>query len=172
MTRLLWLLFPLILISLTQAQGEDAGILNPKVIWKFKTQGPIRGSSAADQENIYFGSADGYLYSVRKKDGALTWKFQTSGAITSTPAMGGSAVFISNADFIYAIQQNTGKLLWKFQMQPVLPAYWEWDYYTASPVISDERIFIGSGDGNLYVLSTAQGKLLWKATSTCASHRG
>jgi outer membrane protein assembly factor BamB len=163
MRRLLTaVIFSLTLISLTHAQGGDAGILNPKVKWKFKTQGPIRGSSTSDQENIYFGSADGYLYSVRKNDGELIWKFQTSGSITSTPSIAGSVVFTSNTDFIYAIQRSTGKLLWKFQMQPALPAYWEWDYYTASPVISDGRVFIGSGDGNLYVLSAEQGKLLWK----------
>jgi len=87
MRRLLTaVIFSLTLISLTHGQGEDARILNPKVKWKFKTQGPIRGSSVAGQENIYFGSADGYLYSVRKKDGELTWKFQTSGSITSTPS--------------------------------------------------------------------------------------
>jgi len=160
---ILLLLFWTSILFITRAAGDGPGILNPKVKWKFKTQGPVRGSSVVDAEKIYFGSADGNLYAVNKYSGGLAWKFQTQGAISCAPGLSESLVIISSNDnFVYALSIKTGQLAWKFQMQPLVPSYWEWDYYTASPVVADGKIYIGSGDGNLYVLSSGQGKLLWK----------
>lgn len=161
MSRLL--LFLLVAFSITHAEGGDPGISNPKVKWKFKTQGPIRGSSVTDETRVYFGSADGWIYAVVKNSGELIWKFQTQGSITHSPAVAGSIVFVSSTDnFLYALKSTTGQLLWKFQMQTLLPSYWEWDYYTASPLASGGKVYIGSGDGFLYVLNASEGKLLWK----------
>ncbi|MBA4054449.1 MAG: hypothetical protein C0490_07045 [Marivirga sp.] len=161
MKRLLFLL--LAALFLTHAEGGDSGISNPKIKWKFKTQGPVRGSAINDETRVYFGSADGSLYAVLKYTGELIWKFQTQGSITHSPALTGSLIFVSSTDnFLYALNSNTGELIWKFQMQPLLPSYWEWDYYTASPIIYKGKVYMGSGDGFLYVLSASHGKLLWK----------
>ncbi|HEY5919284.1 MAG TPA: PQQ-binding-like beta-propeller repeat protein [Chryseolinea sp.] len=148
--------------TVTHAQVEEPTILNPIAKWKFKTQGPIRGSSVADNSTIYFGSADGHLYAVNKNNGELVWKFKTESPISSTPALSGMLVLISsNNNSLYAVDRSTGKLVWKYLMQPSVPSYCSWDYYTASPVVEGSRVFIGSGDSHLYALSM-EGKLLWK----------
>ena len=164
MTKPLQCTFFLILLTtlVTHAQVEDPAILNPRSKWKFKTQGPIRGSSVADNGNIYFGSGDGHVYAVKKDNGELVWKFKTESSISSTPFLSGNLVLVfSSNNSLYAIDRSTGKQLWKYQMQPSIPSYWEWDYYTASPVVDAGRVYIGSGDSHLYVLSL-EGKLLWK----------
>jgi outer membrane protein assembly factor BamB len=145
----------------THAQVEEPTILNPRAKWKFKTEGPIRGSSAIDRTNVYFGSGDGHLYAVNKNNGELVWKIKTERSISSTPALSSNLVLISGSNnCMYAIERSTGKQIWKYQMQPSIPSYWEWDYYTASPVVNGPRIYIGSGDGHLYALSM-EGKLIW-----------
>jgi outer membrane protein assembly factor BamB len=147
---------------ITLAEVEEPSILNPRSKWKFKTQGPIRGSSAVDDVNIYFGSGDGHLYAVNKNNGELVWKFKSESSISSTPALAGNLVLVSSSNnSLYAIDRTTGKQVWKYQMQPSVPSYWEWDYYTASPVVDGGRVYIGSGDSHLYALSL-DGKLVWK----------
>jgi outer membrane protein assembly factor BamB len=156
-------LFLTTILFVTLASGAGPGIVNPKVKWKFKTQGPVRGSAIVDAGKIYFASADGFLYALNKNNGDLAGKFQTQGSISSTPSLSELLVFVSSNDnFVYALNSTTGQLVWQFQMQALMPSYWEWEYYTAAPVVSSGRVYIGSGDGNLYVLSANQGKLLWK----------
>jgi len=146
----------------THAQVQGPTILNPNAKWKFKTQGPVRGSSVTDNTNVYFGSADGHLYALNKTSGQLVWKFKTESSISATPALSENLVIISSSNnSVFAINKTTGKQEWRYSTQPSVPAYWEWDYYTASPVIDAGRVYAGSGDAHLYVLSL-EGKLLWK----------
>ena len=167
MNRMFRLVLIVIFLSfVTRAAVASTGIMNPKVRWKFKTQGPIRGQAVVDATRIYFGSADGYFYALDKKDGKLLWKFSAQGAITSAPALSESMVVVISADnIIYALNTSTGQIVWKFQMQSLLTAYWEWDYFSASPAIADGKVYVGSADGNLYVLDMRQGKMLWKFTT-------
>jgi len=151
-----------ILVITLQAVGGP-GILNPKVKWKFKTQGGVRGQPVVSGTKIYFGSSDGSFYAAAKADGTLLWKFTTQGAITSAAALFESLVVISSNDNnVYALNSETGKLVWKFQEGPLIPSYWEWDCFTASPVVDEGIVYAGSGDGYLYALDARQGKLKWK----------
>lgn len=140
-----------------------AGITNPKVKWKFKTAGTIRGGVVVDAGVVYVGSADGFLYAVHASDGHLIWKFQTNGSIAGTPAIDGSTVVVTSRDnVVYALDVKNGHLLWKFEMKPVLKEYTEWEYYTAAPVVFGRTLYVGSGDGNVYALDLNTGNLLWK----------
>jgi len=157
------LLFALILLGGGIHQAISGSIQNPKIRWKFKTQGSMRGTAITDQAQIYFGSADGFFYALNKSTGELKWKFETQGAISATPALHSSMViFTSRDNFVYALNANNGTLIWKFQMQALAGGYWEWEYFTSTPVPVDNRVYVGSGDGHLYALSLKDGKQLWK----------
>src|SRR5690606_8106121 len=157
----------IIAIALFSVVNAQTNITNPKIKWKFKTGGSIRGTSILVDNKLYFGSADGYLYALNKADGNLLWKFQTLGAISGTPAFSENTVYIASRDnYLYAIESVSGKLKWKFQMQPDLPENFAgWKYFTSSPEISINKVFIGWGDGNIYALNKEDGKLLWKYTT-------
>lgn len=161
----LLLLFQLTLFvgAMNAASGSD-GPMHPKIKWRFKTQGPIRGASVVHQEKIYFGSADGFLYALDKYTGDLVWKYQTNGAITASPAVADSSVYFTSRDnLVYSLNANTGAINWKFEMNPTLPApYAEWEYFAASPVLAEDKLLVGSGDGNLYALDAQSGSVLWK----------
>src|ERR1700750_590506 len=58
---------------------------NPGIKWKFKTNGRVYTSAAIDGNHIYFGSTDSTLYCVDIASGNLDWKFQTGGAVSSSP---------------------------------------------------------------------------------------
>ncbi len=161
--KIAFIIFTYLIVSLATYSTFANGITNPKVKWKFKTQGTIRSAAIVEGDNIYFGSADGFMYSLAKDDGDLHWKFQTQGAIAGSPAVSGEMVIFSSRDnHVYAVNKNHGGLLWKYKMQPVLVGYTEWEYFTAAPVVSEGKVFAGSGDGHLYALDLRSGKPLWK----------
>ena len=139
-----------------------AGIAHPRIQWAVQTDGPIRGSAAVAGDSLYFGSADGFLYAVSKRDGQLRWKFQTGGAIAGAPAVVGSTVIVaSRANTVHALDTADGTLRWSFAMQPTLPTPTEWNYFTAPPVVSGQQVLVASGDGHLYALDHATGVKRW-----------
>ncbi|HYF66754.1 MAG TPA: PQQ-binding-like beta-propeller repeat protein [Ohtaekwangia sp.] len=152
-----------VVILLTGYDGVSNGITNPKVKWKFKTQGPVRGSAVVTADHIYFGSAEGFFYALNKSDGSLLWKYETKGAIVGAASVSTETVVLTSRDnFVYALNSKTGELTWKFEMNPIFPGYMEWEYFTAAPVVSGNKVLIGSGDSHLYALNLSDGKLLWK----------
>ena len=62
---------------------------------------------------------------------------------------------------MYALDAGTGKLKWRKQLGNDLPYEWAFDYYISSPLISDETVYTGSGDGNLYAMNAANGTIQW-----------
>src|SRR4051812_23628409 len=56
------------------------------VAWKFHTGGEIVSSPLVAGSAVYIGSRDRYLYALDVDGGALRWKFETRGAVNSSPA--------------------------------------------------------------------------------------
>lgn len=133
----------------------NAQLLHPKVKWRFKTAGPIRGAAVLSAEKLYVGSADGFVYALAASDGTLHWKFQTGGAINCTPAVANGAVIVQARDnVVYSIDAGSGDLNWKYTMKTSLPpGYGGWDYFSPAPVLLDQQIMVGSSDGHLYALA-------------------
>lgn len=139
-----------------------AGIAHPRIQWAFQTEGPIRGAAVVAGDMLYFGSADGHLYAVSKRDGELRWKFQTGGTVAGAPAVGeGLVVVAGRGEQVHAVDAADGSLRWSFRMGPTLPTTLEWSFFTAPPVIDGNQVLVPSGDGRLYALELATGKLRW-----------
>src|SRR5688572_157665 len=118
--KIAFIMFAYLVVSLATFTTIANGITSPKVKWKFKTQGTIRSSAVVEGDNVFFGSADGFMYSLAKDDGDLHWKFQTEGAIAGSPAVFGEMIIFSSRDnHVYAVNKNNGAFLWKYKMQPV-----------------------------------------------------
>jgi outer membrane protein assembly factor BamB len=88
---------------------------NGAELWKFETDNWIEGGAVIDNENnIYFGSFDGYVYSLYP-NGTLRWKYEIGDWIWSTPAINEDGVlYIGSYDTkLYALYLN-GTIKWKF----------------------------------------------------------
>lgn len=136
------------------------------VTWKFKTGGAVRSSAIVVNDLVYFGSSDGYLYAVNKKDGTLKWKFNCKSSVTSSPAYSIGVVFIlSEQQNLFALQSSTGKLLWEKNIGEDKPYDWAFDYYFSSPVINGDTLLIASADGKLLSLNKKDGAEFWRFTA-------
>lgn len=129
--------------------------LSPKSgieLWSYKANGPIMSSPIINDEIIYFGCHDNYVYALSTK-GSLLWKFRTGNSIASSPAVGGGKICIGSSDnCVYALDRKTGNETWRFR--------------TGDEVVGDilfhaERIYFGSMDSYFYCLDL-NGNFVWK----------
>lgn len=146
--------------------------------WAFKTEGPIFGSPAVADGVVFIGSADTNLYAVDQKTGQQKWKFKTAEPIASSPAAANGIVYFGSYDGgFYAVDAATGVRKWRFlteyerrfeakgihgnlpKQQNMPDAY---DVFTSSPAVYKNRVYFGSGDGNVYAVDAQTGVLQWK----------
>ncbi len=146
--------------------------------WRFPTNGYVISSPAVANGVAYAGSTDGNLYALDFETGAQKWKFKTGARVTSSPAVEGGTVYFGSYDGrFYAVDAASGQLKWKFttlgerrfaakHLHGSLPEGETmpdpFDCYLSSPMVSAGAVYFGSGDGNVYALDAASGKLNWK----------
>jgi outer membrane protein assembly factor BamB len=149
-----------------------------KIKWKFHTGGQVISSPAIVNGTAYVGSTDGNLYAVDLESGTERWKFATKVRVVSSPAVDGGVVYFGSYDGnFYALDAASGQVKWKFQTggerrfagkhlhgahpdAETMPD--PFDFYISSPVVWNGAVYFGSGDGNVYALDAASGKVSWK----------
>lgn len=137
----------------------------PNLQWKFAAKAPIFSTPLIVGDVVYVGSLDSTLYAVEMSSGQLKWKFKTGGEIRSTVCLSDEQLFVYSGDAtLYSIHRSTGKALWTFKTKGGILGdrrYDFADYYQSSPVIHNNKIFFGAGDGRVYALNKMDGALLW-----------
>ena len=126
------------------------------LIWKFLTEGEVKGSPIIDAETkkVYAASFDGNLYCLELYSGKLLWKKKLGIVLYNNPLIYGDIVFVgSYSGQVSALDKNNGKVKWFFMTE---------DSILSSPIENNGIIFIGSNDRNVYALESESGKLLWK----------
>ena len=145
--------------------GFDSGFYcidqDGNFVWKYHTGGPNVSGPEYEDGNVYFGSSDGYLFSLDWKKGLLNWKFRPMGHIGhSSPVLTNESIFI--CDYIYDETSAGGNIYcldkkggfkWKFSTDNAI---------VAMPLIQNGKLFIGSWDGRMYALSVKKQQVLWK----------
>jgi outer membrane protein assembly factor BamB len=87
----------------------------------------------------------------------VKWRFQTGGAIISTPALDGHTLYFGSNDHnLYAVDAASGALRWRFATKGRI---------TSSPAVADGHVYFGSYDSHFYALDAATGALVWKFTT-------
>ena len=148
------------------------------VKWSFDTGGPVFSSPVLADGVVFIASASGNLFALDRDSGKERWKFTSRQPIASTPAVaGGTLYFVSSAGSLVALDVATGKPRWAFAVEyerrfeaKGLHGYGPagqtmpdaWDVFTSSPVIAQDKVFFGSGDGNVYAVDAESGVLEWK----------
>ena len=123
---------------------------NGTLKWVFETEDGVESSPAIGPDGtLYFGSYDGYLYSVEDSGdkGTLRWKYKTDGPIDGSPIVDadGTIYFASRDTYLYALYPD-GSLKWRFKAEKG---------FESSPSIDDKGyLYIGSFDGYFYCIGT------------------
>jgi len=148
------------------------------VKWRFHAKAAIVSSPVVSGQTVYVGSDDGRLYALRTADGSKIWEFETKGQVTSSPAVADGIAYVSSLDGnVYAVDAQSGKPKWTFATQgerrftapgihgiaprrELMPD--PFDLFMSSPSVERGTVYVGSGDGYVYALDAATGRLHWK----------
>jgi eukaryotic-like serine/threonine-protein kinase len=151
--------------------GWFAGALprtRPAALWTFATGGPVRSSPLFVDGTVFFGSGDGNLYAVDAATGRERWRFSTGAPVDGSPAYtarraGGALVVVASRDgFLHAIDAATGRERWKLALGTELPFHWGWDFILSTPAVDGDRLYVGSGSGEVLAVEAASGKVIWR----------
>ena len=137
------------------------------VRWRFQTRSAVRSTPAVTTTRVFIGSGDSTLYALDRATGKLVWQFAAGTPVHSSPAVArGLVIAATLGGRIFAVSEASGTLRWSIQTGPTLPKNispaGEWDFYVSSPVVVDQTILIGAGDGNVYALDLTSGKERWR----------
>jgi len=117
-------------------------------VWTFYTGSEIGTSPALDASgNVYFGDDSGYVTSLTPTR-TVRWRIRHGISVWSSPTIVGDRVYVGTDDgYLYALNANTGAQIWRYTAE---------DGIRSTPVIgTDNAIYFGCLDGQLYALTTA-----------------
>jgi outer membrane protein assembly factor BamB len=140
----------------------------PEPAWTFHAGAPLWAGPVVADGIAYIGDAGGKFHAVRVSDGQAQWTFDAGAPLFGPAAVNGDAVyFASDNGQLYKLARKTGARLWRadiggsgIRSVPALGAQ-EWDYLTATPVIADDTVYIGSADNVFRALAANTGKPRW-----------
>lgn len=148
-----------------QSQPEaETGTRQPTIVWRFQAAGPIRNALELHDGVIYASSADGRVHALAADNGLPLWDRDLGSAAGAPVASGDLLVLIDRRNRVHALERTTGDTRWTAETGADLELHWGregWDYLTPAPVIHEEVVYAGSGDGGLYALEAADGAVRW-----------
>lgn len=134
---------------------------SPTARWTFSVDGNNHTTPAVYNGVAYFGGGGGEenqnknVYAVNASSGDEIWRFENSSAFQSSAAVGERAVYIAdNNGELFALDPDDGSVIWS--------AGFGQASYTASPVLANDRVYIGDPDtGGVFGFDTQTGEQVW-----------
>lgn len=121
----------------------------------FVMQG-ITAAPVADENNVYVGARDGFVYAVRQSDGVLAWRYDAAYSwVLAGVALDEKNIYLATSDtaLFLALDKKTG--VEKYRANTRL-----WTYTT--PLLAkNSYAFVGTMAGELYGFDKKTGKKLW-----------
>ncbi len=151
--------------GVVKSVGRATGTLR----WKLKLDSGITGGVAVSGDALAVGTDQADLLLLSTRDGKLIWKTPLGAPLLSTPRLTANEVVVQTLDGrLQVFERATGKARWKFDT-PVPPLSLRGN---ASPVISGDKLFAVSGQGDLYQMDLATGLPVWQTRVTTSRGRG
>ena len=123
-------------------------------LWHIDTPGTIShyASPAASGGRIFFAGGDSALYCVDVSNHSILWKFNTSDALKTTPAIEDGVIFFATESRMYAVNM-AGDEVWSRDLKSTI----------SSPAVAYGKVYIGSSFSmkKLYCLDADSGSEIW-----------
>ena len=124
-----------------------------KINWTFDTSGPIRCSPKIAEGHIFIGSDDGSMYAVNILSSRRTWKVETGSPIRSTPFITSDYVYFGTEEGELLCVDFRGTVKWRFRARRAI---------TASPIVTQGVVYVGSLNSTFYALDAKSGWVIWR----------
>ena len=144
----------------------------PQAGGEFHLGAEIKGTVAAYDGRVFFGSWDGHFYCLDIEDGTEQWALETGEVIMSNPAVDvdeGVVYMGDDGGEVYALDVDSGDALWSADVGGRV---------IGSLTVTAETVLVGSYDSHLYALDKETGERYWRVenrgrvTSAAIPHDG
>jgi outer membrane protein assembly factor BamB len=146
--------------------ASDAGVsasrvyaVNPvtptaELIWNpAVTKHLIWGAPAVDEQRVYVGSMDHFVYSLDRQTGAEAWHHDMGASVAGSVTLAENVVLVGGiAKKLTALNIDTGDVVWEKSLGD-----WVW----GEAAVSNSVIYIGSLDGYVHALAVKDGSNVW-----------
>ncbi|HEY3956518.1 MAG TPA: PQQ-binding-like beta-propeller repeat protein [Streptosporangiaceae bacterium] len=138
-----------------EAVNETSG----KKVWSTKLANPVSTSPALDTtaKLVIVGGSKGGLTALSTA-GAKKWTHSVGSAVATPPAISGGSVYFGAGDSVYAVSEASGAAQWSYATTGAIAS----TLTVTSTSTQGKLVTTGSGDGRVYSIKAANGKLLWK----------
>jgi outer membrane protein assembly factor BamB len=144
--------------------------------WQAKLGAAIYAPAAVHDGIAYVGTTGGMFYAISLKDGSYVWPFTAGRPIHGEALVSAEHVyFVCDNGFLFKLDRKTGKEVWRYDLgdaqvprtlpHQVLPnsGDYDWNTHASRPVLVDEVIYVGSGDGSMHAVNAAKGERIWRS---------
>jgi outer membrane protein assembly factor BamB len=122
----------------------DFGPPDNHILWTYEFGTPLYSSPIIQDGIVYQGGRE-YLAAFDLDTGELLW-ITDQEVVGSTPAIRDNILVAATNEGIVAIEADTGEIFWSHDLVDVSnQKIFIWEYYLSSPVIENERIYMGAG---------------------------
>jgi len=123
--------------------------------WAFHAGGAFASTPALRDHTLYIGAFDDRLYAIDAHTGTRRWHFEGENWFWGGPVVYDDTVYAVDVNGnVYAVDAEAGEQVWR---QPLGAPV------RGGPALTEDgsRLFIGSQDGILHALDTADGFVMW-----------
>ncbi|MGB0678914.1 MAG: PQQ-binding-like beta-propeller repeat protein [Polyangiales bacterium] len=155
--------------------GEDGQLhalraSDGKLHWRRRIRGSIRGQPVLSRDAVFVVSSDDVLAAFARRDGKVLWMLQHDRNEGLSSA--GHAGLVRHGDLlltamtngdVLAIHAQEGAVVWDFATADDIAAEADDDVLfdvDTTPVVVNERVYVASSHGGLYVLAAESGELI------------
>lgn len=121
----------------------------------FAMQG-ITAAPVVDEQNVYVGARDGFVYAWRQSDGELVWKYDAAKSwILASATLDDHNIYIATSDtgLLLSLDKKTGLEKYRADTRT-------WTY-TKPLLVNNRYAFVGTMTGELYGFDKNTGNKLW-----------
>jgi outer membrane protein assembly factor BamB len=112
-----------------------------------EVNGKVKAGPTISDEIVYAANSVGEVYAVELASGSEQWKISVPSPVKGSPAIADGTLFLgTDSGVFYAIDAQAGEIVWEYETR-------SGEYIYSPPVVTQEKIYFGSGDNHLYCLS-------------------
>lgn len=123
-------------------------------LWTFEADGAIYSSPSIGDGTVYVADDDGVVYALDANQGTELWRTQqVAPSDGSALAVSERVLYVSGWQWLVALNTSDGSIRWKHSLG---------DAVATSPSVTDNAVYVGTGEGDVLALDRENGKPLWE----------
>lgn len=149
-----------IVAAAANGEVESFDRISGRLQWDADIDAPISGGVGIGGGLVLVASDDGRVWALNEESGSVLWKTPVGAQVLAAPQSDGNLVVaLTFSGDVVALDAKSGALKWKYAgRSPALSLR-----ASSTPVIVDDLVVVGLGNGRVVALQLDSGRALWEA---------